>query len=142
MTVHLIKLAVGADSIEDLSAWQDEHLRHLQASGAPARLVHTTRMTPKRVDEIVNGGSLYWVIKGKVQARQRLLAIEPFKDAEGIGRCHLVLDHALVRVKPRRKRPFQGWRYLEPKDAPADLPGGALDAPEELRKALADLGLL
>jgi hypothetical protein len=99
-------------------------------------------MTPSRATEVLDGGSLYWVIKGKVCVRQRIIGIEQFKDGEGIGRCHLVLDQKLARVSPRAKRPFQGWRYLQAKDAPKDLAGATLDAPEELRKALADLGLL
>jgi hypothetical protein len=103
-------------------------------------------MVPKRMDEIVGGGSLYWVIKGQLCARQRLVAIRPFTDEGGIGRCHLVLEPTVVPVQPRPCRPFQGWRYLKAEDAPRDLSrdaaGDLAAMPEELRRELAQLGLL
>lgn len=137
MALHLIKLCVGADSIDDLQSWID---RRLRLSGEQ---VHTTRMVPKRADEIVGEGSLYWVIKGVIQCRQRILGVRPFKDGEGIGRCDIVLEPAIVRVEPRRRGPFQGWRYLAASDAPADLGTGATKGlPPELAKELAELGLL
>ena len=106
--------------------------------------VHTTRMVPKRVAEIVDGGSLYWVIKGQIAARQALVAIRPFTDHDGIGRCHLVLEPIVVPVLPRPCRPFQGWRYLSDETRPADLGSldGAMDMPEHLRFALRDLCLI
>lgn len=142
MPLHLIKLSVGTDSIQDQREWQAELIERARRARKPARIVHTTRMVPKRIDEILDGGSLYWVIKGQVALRQRISAIEPFTDAEGIGRCHLVLDEKLVLVAPRPKRPFQGWRYLQPKDAPPDLRGGEGDMAPELARELAALGLL
>ena len=102
-------------------------------------------MVPKRAEEILGGGSLYWVIKGQLACRQVLVGIRPFTDREGIGRCHLVLEPKVVPVEPRPYRPFQGWRYLEHKDAPRDLTRGSGDLarmPESMRRALADLGLL
>ena len=100
-------------------------------------------MVPKRRDEVLDGGSLYWVIKGFTAVRQRLIDIRPFVDKEGVPRCHLVYDKELVLVSPRPRRAFQGWRYLEPKDAPPDVRGGASgDMPEKLRRELAELGLL
>ena len=102
-------------------------------------------MVPKRVDEVLDDGSLYWVIKGQIACRQRLLAIRPFVDGEGIGRCHLVLEPVVMAVSPRPCRPFQGWRYLTAKDAPPDLSGGAgapADMPEAMRRELVELGLL
>ena len=102
-------------------------------------------MLPKRVDELLDGGSLYWVIRGQVAARQTLLDIRLFRDAEGISRCDLVLEPVVRPVMPQPFRPFQGWRYLKPEDAPADL-GGATEAiadmPEPLRRELRELGLL
>ena len=102
-------------------------------------------MTPKRTQEILDGGSLYWVIKGQVAARQRLLGVEPFMDSDGIGRCKLWLDETVVAVAPRPMRAFQGWRYYEAKSAPLDIdesqPGFAA-MPEALRRELAGLGLL
>lgn len=142
MPLHLIKLSVGTDSIQDLIDWQDEQERRFRKAGRPGRIVHTTRMVPKRAEEIVNGGSLYWVIKGLTQVRQQIVDIEPFTDAEGIGRCHLVFDKALVPVAPWPKRPFQGWRYLQPKDTPPDLRTASGDTPPELARELAELGLL
>lgn len=144
--LHLLKLCVGADSIADLEGWIEEMRLYARRAGREYEQRHTTRMVPKRMDEIVGAGSLYWVIKGQVSARQRIEAIRPFTDEGGIGRCHLVLDPVVVPVQPRPCRPFQGWRYLEEKDAPADLSGeaaaGLAEMPEGLRRELADLGLL
>jgi hypothetical protein len=142
MPLHLIKLSVGTESIDDLASWQSEQERRFRKAGKPGRIVHTTRMVPKRVAELVDGGSIYWVIKGQILVRQLIADIEPFTGAEGIGRCHLVFDKTLVPVAPRPKRPFQGWRYLQPKDAPPDLRTASGDTPPELARALADLGLL
>ena len=141
MALHLIKLCVGADSIADLDAWVGERARAGGARGSP----HVTRMTPKRAAELVDGGSLYWVIKGQLAARQKLLEVEPFVDTDGIGRCRLWLAPEVVRVSPRPFRPFQGWRYLKPPEAPPDLDDaarGAAEMPEALRRELSELGLL
>ena len=96
------------------------------------------------MDEIVGEGSLYWVIKGRIAARQRIEAIEPFTDEDGISRCHIVLDPVVVPVQSRPCRPFQGWRYLAAKDAPADIANGEApgDMPEAMREDLRSLGLL
>lgn len=143
MPLHLLKLCVGAESIKDLEDWIVETLASRDARGLPAEQTHTTRMVPTRMDEIVDGGSLYWVIKGEVACRQRLTAIRPFVDADGIRRCQLVLEPKVHRVEPRPSRPFQGWRYLAAKDAPPDLAGGESAAlPDALRRELRSLGLL
>ena len=145
MALHLIKLCVGADSIEDLRDWVSRRSLIAIAAGLEPHSSHTTRMVPKRIEEIVNGGSLYWVIKGQVSARQRLIDIRPFTDGEGIGRCHLVMEPVVVPVEPRPFRPFQGWRYLQDKDAPRDIDGRSGDLgvmPEQMRRELAELGLL
>jgi hypothetical protein len=142
MTVHLIKLCVGCDSIEDLAEWIEWKLGELRKARRKPEQFHVTRMVPKRADDLLDGGSLYWVIKGSVQVRQRLLDIRPFVDDEGISRCRLVLRPKLVPTEWQPKRPFQGWRYLEPKDAPADLKAGRKDdLPPALRAELAELGL-
>lgn len=134
MTLHLLKLAVGADSIADLEGFQ---------ANRRGRLAHVTRMVPRRAEELLDGGSLYWVIKGQIAVRQGLEAIEPFTDADGVGRCRLVLDRTVVRVRPRPFRAFQGWRYLAPEDSPPDLTSqDAAEMPEALRSELAALGLL
>ncbi len=113
--------------------------------GRPYEQIHTTRSFPKRADEIANGGSLYWVIKGKIAARQELLDLRAVVDGAGISRCNLVLQPDVIPVEPRPCRPFQGWRYLEGSDAPRDMRAigkGAEAMPEEMRRELADLGLL
>jgi len=144
MSLNLIKLCVGADSVEDLEEWIAFRLDEKRRAGEPAEQFHTTRMLPKRGDELLAGGSLYWVIKGSVQCRQRLLDIRPFTDADGIHRCHLVLEPVVIRTGWQPRRAFQGWRYLEPKDAPADMRGGdgIATLPPKLRGELAELGLL
>lgn len=145
MALHLLKLCVGAESIQDLEQWIDVRLKALRKAGLSAEQFHTTRMVPKRVDELLDGGSLYWVIKGQVAARQELREIRPFVDPEGISRCHLVLEPKVIPVMPRPCRPFQGWRYLKGEEAPRDLGedgGDVVDMPEELRRELRDLGLL
>jgi hypothetical protein len=145
MTLHLIKLCVGADSLDDLRQWMAARMREAEKRSGPPRHAHVTRMTPKRAAEILDRGSLYWVIKGLIAARQRLVGIEPFMDSDGIGRCKLWLDGAVVPVAPRLMRAFQGWRYYEAKDAPPDLDqtqAGVAAMPEALRRELAGLGLL
>ncbi|WP_445500478.1 DUF1489 family protein [Microvirga sp. G4-2] len=145
MVLHLIKLCVGCESITDLEEWIEENRAHHQRLGRDYEQTHTTRMVPKRVEELLDGGSLYWVIKGQVAARQKLLDVRPFTDADGIGRCRLVLEPKVIPVEPRPYRPFQGWRYLVSKDAPRDIDGKAGDLakmPEDMRRELAELGLL
>jgi hypothetical protein len=146
MTLHLIKLCVGAASIEDLAAWQRGRLAELKKSGKKSQLFHTTFQTPKRQAELLDGGSLYWVIKGLVQVRQPLLDIAEGTKDDGTPCCLLILKNDLVPVRPTPRRPFQGWRYIDPDDAPADLKRGAAGdigaMPPKLRKQLAELGLL
>jgi hypothetical protein len=145
MPLHLIKLCVGCDSVADLSGWIKQRLKQKKARGEKAEHIHTTRMMPKRGDELLDGGSLYWVIRGQIMCRQDLRAIRPFVDKDGIGRCRLVLRPKVVPVEPRPFRAFQGWRYLADKDAPRDLDRaapGARHMPEQLRRELTELGLL
>ncbi|WP_420961987.1 DUF1489 family protein [Brucella sp. IR073] len=145
MPLHIVKLCVGCDSIEDLAAWIDFRLEEKRAAGELPEQFHTTRMVPKRIDELLDGGSLYWVIKGNIQCRQRLTDIRPFTDTDGIQRCHLVLEPRLVLTEWQPRRAFQGWRYLKENEVPADLSNGAKGRaalPMELRQELAALGLL
>jgi hypothetical protein len=145
MTVHLIKLCVGCDSVRELEGWIKDKLKAKRKSGEKPEHIHRTRMVPKRAEELVEGGSLYWVIRGEVLCRQRVRAIRPFVDKNGISRCGVVLEPKVVLVEPRPHRAFQGWRYLTAKDAPRDLgkaAKGAARMPETLRRELRELGLM
>jgi len=139
-SVHLLKLCVGADSVEDLIDW---HRTHPSPFPTGERR-HITRMWPKREAEVLNGGSLYWVIKGVILCRQRIVRLDEVLGADGITRCGIIMEPEVVRTEAAARRPFQGWRYLDPKDAPRDLPKErASDSalPEALALALAEIGL-
>ncbi len=145
MPLHLVKLCVGCDSVADLQDWIRQKLKEKKRRGQKAEHIHTTRMVPKRSEELTEGGSLYWVIKGQIMCRERILDVCPFTDKDGIGRCRLILDGKVVLVEPRPRAAFQGWRYLEAKEAPRDLARAAPGAdkmPEQMRRELRELGLL
>ena len=147
MTLHLIKLCVGCDSIEDLASWQAERLKARRKAGEKKpRLYHRTFQMPKRRAELLDGGSLYWVIKGLVQVRQPLLDLAEGTKDDGTPCCLLIFKNELVPVRPTPRRAFQGWRYLDGEEAPEDLKrsaAGSIGAmPPRLRKQLAELGLL
>lgn len=145
MPLHLLKLCVGVDSVEELAGWIAAEQAAAASAGVPWEDVHRTRQTPKRAEEILAGGSLYWVIRGRIQVRQRIRDLRAETGSDGLQRCAIVLDPELVPLVPRQHRPFQGWRYLAAADAPADLARGAAgvdEMPPEMRAALADLGLL
>lgn len=130
--IHMVKLCVGAEDVADLEAWQK---RVMQSYPLP---VHHTRMIPKRSEELANGGSIYWVIKGLIQVRQEIVEVKQITDRGGRKACELVFEPSLVPVEPTPKRPFQGWRYLKPTDAPKDLKvgSGAIEMPANLRADL------
>ena len=142
--LHLIKLCVGAEGVENLARWQEKQRRMPRFGHRP---VCTTRNAPRRADDILAGGSLYWVFRGLILARQRVTGFEAVEDEQGRPRCGIVLDGTLVRTEAQACRPFQGWRYLNPADAPADLAGGADGAatgaalPPSLESALIDIGV-
>ena len=143
MALHLLKLAVGIEGVEHLQAVQEARRRRT------GRLVHVTRFTPRRAGEILDGGSLYWVIKHRIRVRQRILRFDRHEDpAAGKAKCAIVLDPELIATDPVHRRPHQGWRYLEAADAPHDLgPVGAAGPPEdsfppEMAAELRELGLL
>lgn len=145
MPLHLLKLSVGTDSIEDLEDWIKLKQTEQKRRGTrKAERFHITRMVPQRAAEILDGGSIYWVIRGEILCRERVLDIRPFVDKEGIGRCRLVLDPVCVPVRPRPFRAFQGWRYMTDADAPPDIQRsrGEKQLPEPLRRELRELGLL
>ncbi|MBX2855152.1 MAG: DUF1489 domain-containing protein [Rhodobacteraceae bacterium] len=144
--LHLVKLCVGAEEVEDLTTWQTARAVERSRRGLDPRPRHTTRMFPRRADELLAGGSLYWVFRGVIRARQALVAIEPVTGEDGVSRHDLVLSPDVVLTEPCPRRPFQGWRYLAPKDAPADLSHRSLEKdaalPLSLREAVADYGVL
>ena len=140
--MHLIKLSVGSESVEGLADWQAMRRATVHTDGLNR---HVTRMWPKRESDIVNGGSIYWVIRGLVQCRQRVLRLDEVRGDDAIRRCAIVLDPELIRTQTAIKRPFQGWRYLATGDAPPDLPGGRANddaLPVDLNRALAEIGVL
>jgi hypothetical protein len=134
--IHLVKLAVGCDGVDALKAFQAARL------AAFGHIFHLTRATPKRADELAGSGSLYWVIKGSIAARQRVLDIQADQDEEGRPRCRLILDAEVVEVEPRAMKPFQGWRYLPPDSAPRDRRPGDQEPPPEMAAELRALGLI
>lgn len=140
-TVHLIKLSVGSETVEQIEDWQ----KNRSKQRIDGQYYHLTRMWPKREAELLNGGSIYWVVKGFVQARQRVLGLQELIGDDGIRRCAMLLDPDVIRTATAPKRPFQGWRYLDVQDAPPDL-GAARSTddtlPPELAGALADIGVL
>lgn len=141
MALHLIKLSVGTASVEDLAAWHAS----ARAQGPDGLPRHVTRMWPRRADELLDGGSIYWVIQGLVQCRQRIQRFDEVMGSDDIRRCAIVLDAPLIRTTTARKRPFQGWRYLQPAEAPPDLPPTRQSEdslPPELSTALADIGVI
>jgi hypothetical protein len=139
VALHLIKLAVGIDDVPHLRQVQKERRRER------GRSVFYTRHLPRREAEIVDGGSIYWVIKGFVRARQRILEFIPVVEDDGERYCLVRYELKLVETLWQPKRPFQGWRYLAPKDAPPDRPRGAApesELPERMARELRALGLL
>ena len=152
MTVHLLKLSVGTESLESLERWQERVLKERLRRGAPEVIAHVTRAYPKRAAEVLDGGSIYWVIKRMIVARQKIVGLEQVTtpgvngDESEKPRCAIVLAPGLIPVRPVPKRPFQGWRHLEEKDAPADLVAGAVgesdELPPEMAAELRELGLL
>ena len=139
--IHLMKLSVGTEDVADLAEWQAS----ARAKGADGLPRHITRMWPKRADEVLAGGSIYWVIKGVLLCRQRIVRVDEVDRGDGISRCAIVLDPEVIRTRSAPRRPFQGWRYLDPADAPPDLPAGRASEealPPALSAALAELGVI
>jgi hypothetical protein len=138
--LNIVKLCVGAESVEDLADWHRAHA-HIWATGTAE---HLTRMWPKRQEELLDGGSIYWVIKGAILARQRILGLAERRGADGIARCALVLDSQIIRTEAAPRRAFQGWRYLATGESPRDLPKSRAQddkLPAALAQALAEIGL-
>lgn len=134
--IHLVKLCVGVESVDDLTSRIDAR--------KSTETMHVTRMWPKRASELLNGGSLYWVIKGVISARQSIIGLEEVLGADGIRRCGIRMDATLFRTEAAIRRPFQGWRYLSANDAPQDLKmarGNDDDLPPKLVAELAEIGV-
>jgi hypothetical protein len=145
MTVHLIKLCVGVDTVDELAVWQTERLKRLKRARKTPELCHRTLQTPKRREEVLDGGSLYWVIKGFVLVRQKVLDLRPDAKDDGTACCGIVLDRKLVATRAHPRRAFQGWRYLEAADVPKDV--SVVDAADEamprgMREQLRELRLI
>lgn len=143
--LNLVKLCVGVEKVSDLARWRD--IRAQKAADAGEEYVpnHVTRMWPRRADELLDGGSLYWVFKGMVLARQKILRLDEAIGEDGIRRCKLVFNPQLILTEAQRRRPFQGWRYLAKTDAPKDIGpyvDGQVELPSELQAGLANLGVL
>ena len=141
-SVHLIKLAVGVDDLDHLAALQRARIEQNVSQGLSAHPRHITRMRPKRESELLDGGCLFWVIKGVIRARQRIVSLEEIIGEDGIKRCAIVLDPELIPTQAKAHRAFQGWRYLDPAKAPPDGGESDRDLPAELARDLDALGLL
>jgi len=141
--MHIIKLCVGVATLEELESYRNERAHWWGADYGEEVHVHRTRTMPKRKDEIDGQGSIYWVISGIIRCRQSILRLQPAVDENGLACCDIIMSRDLVRVSPRPKAPFQGWRYLAPKDAPPDLgSSGTEEGDPALAEELARLGLL
>lgn len=138
--LHLVKLSVGSESVATKAAWQAEHM--LKRGGKPR---HVTRMWPRRQHELLDGGSIYWVIKGNILARQEIIRLDEVIGQDGIRRCGIVLNPQIMQTVPQPRRPFQGWRYLAIEDAPRDTSPfieGVEELPVDMQAHLASLGVL
>lgn len=141
--LNLVKLCVGVASVEELQAWRTQRRIETTAKGEEHISQHITRMWPRRADDILNGGSLYWVFRGVIRARQRIVRFDERIGSDGIRRCAIVMDPELIRTEAQPRRAFQGWRYLATADAPRDLRKDASDSgmPQELQVELARIGV-
>ena len=143
--VNLVKLCVGITAVGQIEQLQATRRRESSENGRLPVNIHITRNKPKRSQEIIDHGSLYWVIRRQIRVRQRIIRVDDLEDLEGKKRCGLILDPQLIRTEHRAYRPFQGWRYLEQSDAPLDLTSNqeaGVGMPSEMEEELRELGLL
>lgn len=143
--LNLIKLCVGADTVDDLVEFQKRRAEQRRKQGLDPRPRHTTRMWPRRSEELLDGGSLYWVFRGVCLARQKIEALEEVIGEDGIRRCMIILAPEIVQVQGVPRRPFQGWRYLSGDDAPKDViaaRGEDRSLPPALALALDGIGVV
>lgn len=142
--INLVKLCVGIDSLAHLESYRAEKAERARLLGRDDLTAHVTRMWPKRSEELLDGGSLFWVIKGVILARQRILQFDERIGADGIRRCAIIMAPEIIKTEAATRRPFQGWRYLKPEDAPPDLTRAREfddELPAEMNLALAAIGL-
>ncbi len=143
--INLIKLSVGSESFHSLHQWQQMRRAENLVQYGVAEHWHITRMFPKRKTELLDGGSIYWVFKGVIQARQKIIRLDEVTGDDGIRRCKIILDEDFRATAAWPKRAFQGWRYLKPTDSPPDVITPLKtdeNMSEELRQSLFELGLL
>ena len=140
MTVHLKKLCVGAKDVDELFR------RQIFIREKYDETVHITRMHPKRYEELIDGGSIYWIFKGYIRARQNILNMSRYIGEDKINRCKILLSEEIMLTTPKKSRPFQGWRYLKNNDIPKDDivydPLSYDNSSEELISELSKLGLV
>ena len=137
-------MAVGIESVTHLKKKQSERLKQTGA-GSGNGLYTFTRNVPKQAESLIDGGSIYWIIKKFIRVRQEILSIERHQNDKGKTICAIKIDPALKRVVARRQKAFQGWRYLKEKDAPEDLQSSKYtisEMPSEMVDELRELGLI
>ncbi len=144
MTIHLVKIAVGIKSIDDLKEVQVERIRRAKELGDATKLRHLTRNTPRRRNDVLENGSIYWIIKGYIRARQRIIGLDQVVGKNGKSRCALVLDPLLIKTVLMPHKPIQGWRYMDAQAVPNDLIEGEIESslPLSMAEELRSLGLL
>ena len=145
MTINLIKISVGIEDIEHLKRKQKQFISNALNHGAVPEIIHYTRNTPRRSDEMLQGGSIYWVIKRFIRARQLIREIRRINGPKGKKSCAIILEPEIIKTELKQFRVFQGWRYLSLNDAPSDLSVSSIssdDIPEDLVNDLKELGLL
>ena len=143
--INLIKLCVGAENISDLARRQTQKKSITNDTKSTPQIIHVTRMWPKREKELIAGGSIYWVFKGLILARQQIDGLKEIKGSDGIKRCGLILNQKIFKTEPKPKRAFQGWRYLTKTDSPKDLGQYSQEEselPRNMQIELTKLGIL
>ena len=141
MTIHLLRMAVGINSIAELINLQ----KRRRQTNPDSKLFNTTRNVPKRLDELLDGGSIYWVVKRLIRVRQEIISVSQEINNEGKKYCLIEINPKLIKVEPRTQKPFQGWRYLNTEDAPGDIElrsSPEAELPEEMLIELKELGLM
>ena len=145
MYANFLRTGVGVESIEHLYEIQHGH-RQIKFNGENHAYLFTRR-TPTRANDLINGGSVYWIIKRQICARQTIADIQTLKDEDDKPFCHVIMNQQIYLTQPVAHKHIQGWRYLSPEKAPKDIglftPNNRPDdIPPELAAELAEAGLL